>query len=309
MSKIELDDQILEHPKFLRLARTGGSPAIHMWLGLRAYCAQKLTDGKVPYYVMQDVRGPRDLRARTRALRALCDCNLLHERSDCWELHDYLDHASTRAQVLAWRAANAERKRLSREKSQRDGQCDSPCDGERDTKSGHAGSPSGVPAPSPSLISDLGSQSEEKRDPELRVSPATESKHRKPRTAKPKPPTEEDRPGRKEMIDHYFVVFDARRHSKPCFGSREGKAVNQLLDAVSGDLLRAKTILTNAYADPWWGDKVTILEIVKDPSKFVTAGLPSRANGSGPMRPGRDPRAGNGPQPDDINNPYPIRGL
>jgi hypothetical protein len=80
-------------------------------------------------------------------------------------------------------------------------------------------------------------------------------------------------------VDHYFATFESRRRSKPCFGGREGKAANQLLDSVAGDLARAKAILTNAYADPFWGDKATILDIARDPSKFVTAGLPVKSNG------------------------------
>jgi hypothetical protein len=162
--KIELDDQILNHPKFIRAIAKGGSAVIHLWLGLRAYCSQHLTDGFVPDDMFTEVRGPTDSRSRNRATNCLAECNLLHRADGGWTLHDYLDHSSSREQVMAWRKANRDRKRQSRGVSHRDNECDNTsdgkCDGDRDTSV----TTSGVPAPSYSLISglDLGKKEDQK---------------------------------------------------------------------------------------------------------------------------------------------------
>lgn len=154
--KIELDDQILNHPKFIRAVAKGGSAVVHLWLGLRAYCSQQLSDGFIPDDMMAEIRGPTDSRSRIKATNCLAECNLLHRGDKGWWLHDYLDHSSSRAQVLAWREANRKRKRQSRGVSQRDGERDTPRDPGCDGKCDAGVTTSGVPAPSysSSLISD-----------------------------------------------------------------------------------------------------------------------------------------------------------
>lgn len=155
MSKIELDDQILRHPKFRRAVARGGSAVIHMWLALRAYCAQQLTDGHIPIDMIDFVDGPTDSRSKNRAISCLADSNLLHRTDTGWFLHDYLDHSSSRAQVIAWREANRTRKRNSRGMSRRDGERDTPVTPPVTPPVTDGVTTSGLPAPSPSLISDL----------------------------------------------------------------------------------------------------------------------------------------------------------
>ncbi len=117
MSWIQLDDRILEHPKFVRAVRLGGSEAIHLWLGLRAYCAQFLSDGLVPTDMLPEVRGPLNERKREAALSALVDVGLL-ERCDVGvRLHDYLDWSSSRDEVLTRRGRDADRKRGGRSRT------------------------------------------------------------------------------------------------------------------------------------------------------------------------------------------------
>jgi hypothetical protein len=77
VSWLELDDGILEHPKFIRAIKLGGSEAVHLWLGLRAYCAKLLTDGKVPGDMLDEVRGPKDSKRRAAAMTALVTAGLL----------------------------------------------------------------------------------------------------------------------------------------------------------------------------------------------------------------------------------------
>jgi hypothetical protein len=158
VSKIELDDQILNHPKFIRAVKIGGSEAIHLWLGMRAYCSQNLTDGFIPSDMLDEVRGPKSEKARRSAMAALVEVNLVELRDDGVALHDYLDWASSRDEVTQWRAKARERKAKSRTVSHAESQCDGQCDepvtpgGVTDTRS-IAPAPAyalGAPSPSPS---------------------------------------------------------------------------------------------------------------------------------------------------------------
>lgn len=114
MSYLELDDFILEHPKFVLAADRGGSSAIHMWLGLRAYCGQHLTDGDVPKYMLRKVSGPERARDREHALAVLIEVGLVEDHTDHYQLHDFLDHCRSREQILAARARNRDRQAKSR---------------------------------------------------------------------------------------------------------------------------------------------------------------------------------------------------
>jgi hypothetical protein len=160
VSKIELDDQILNHPKFIRAVKIGGSEAIHMWLGMRAYCSQNLTDGFIPSDMLDEVRGPKSEKVRRAAMAALVEVNLVEIRENGVALHDYLDWASSRDEVTQWRAKARERKARSRAvshteshpESQRDGQRDEPVTqgGVTDTRSVAPAYAYALGAPSPS---------------------------------------------------------------------------------------------------------------------------------------------------------------
>jgi hypothetical protein len=96
-----------------------------------------------------------------------------------------------------------------------------------------------------------------------------------------------------EVIDHYFSVFESLRGSKPIFDGHEGTAVKRLLKKLNGDTGKAKAIISNALSPACWGsDNRTILDIARDPTKWVSASLP-KSNGA------RTP-----PQPNDETNRY-----
>jgi len=114
MSWLELDDRILEHPKFIRAVKLAGSEAVHLWLGFRAYCGQHLTDGFVPADMVDEVRGPRNQKKREAALSALLAAGLLKRREDGIQMHDYLQWSSSRDEVLDAREKARERKAKSR---------------------------------------------------------------------------------------------------------------------------------------------------------------------------------------------------
>jgi hypothetical protein len=114
MSWLELDDQILAHPKFIRAVKLGGSEAIHLWLGLRAYCGQLLTNGFIPEDMLDEVRGPTNPKSRAKAMAALKTVGLLDQIEGGLMMHDFLDWSSSREEVLQRRSSAKERKRRSR---------------------------------------------------------------------------------------------------------------------------------------------------------------------------------------------------
>jgi hypothetical protein len=114
MSWLELDDGILDHPKFIRAVKLGGSEAVHLWLGIRAYCGKLLTDGFVPEDMIDEVRGPKDPKRRALALEALRAAGLLDLAEGGFQMHDYLDWSKSRDKVLAARKQARDRQAKSR---------------------------------------------------------------------------------------------------------------------------------------------------------------------------------------------------
>jgi hypothetical protein len=114
VSWLELDDGILDHPKFVRLVTMVGGDGPFLWLGLRAYCGKQLTDGFIPTDMLIDVRGPRDPKKRAAALAALRTVGLLEEAEGGVQLHDYRQWSRSRADVLESRRRNSERQAKSR---------------------------------------------------------------------------------------------------------------------------------------------------------------------------------------------------
>jgi len=127
VSWMDLDDRILEHPKFIRVVKLAGSDAVFLWLGIRAYCAQLLTDGFVPGDMIDEVRGPREPKKRAAALNALVEVTLIERVDGGFFMHDFLDWSKSRAQIEEQRAHGAIRSalrsntKLMREIRERDG--------------------------------------------------------------------------------------------------------------------------------------------------------------------------------------------
>lgn len=89
MSWLQVDDRFLDHPKVVRAVRLAGSPAVHLWLGLMAFCKQRLTDGVIPADMVDAVAGPSP-RWRPRALDALVTVGLIEREASDYRVHDYL---------------------------------------------------------------------------------------------------------------------------------------------------------------------------------------------------------------------------
>jgi hypothetical protein len=114
MSWLELDDRILEHPKFIRAVKLGGSEAVHLWLGIRSYCGQNLTNGKVPADMIDELRGPIEPQGRAKALEVLISVGLLIRDGEEILMHNYLKWSSSRNDVLKRRKQARERQAKSR---------------------------------------------------------------------------------------------------------------------------------------------------------------------------------------------------
>jgi hypothetical protein len=115
MSWLELDDGILDHPKFIRAIKQGGSEVVHLWLGLRSYCGKLLTDGEIPVDMLDEIRGPTSKKRCVIALKALIDANLIEEKSDgSLVMHDYLQWSSSRQEVLQRRESSRLRQQRNR---------------------------------------------------------------------------------------------------------------------------------------------------------------------------------------------------
>lgn len=114
MSWLELDDGILDHPKFIRAVKLGGSETVHLWLGIKSYCNKQLTDGLVPTDMLDEVRGPKDAKKRMAALAALIEVKLLDNVENGVQMHNYLKWSRSRADVLESRRKNSERQAKSR---------------------------------------------------------------------------------------------------------------------------------------------------------------------------------------------------
>lgn len=94
---------------------------------------------------------------------------------------------------------------------------------------------------------------------------------------------------RKAVIDTYFEAYTARRGEKPTFGSREGKAVNELIGKHQGDAERACAVVRSAYApDNYLGNTASILTIAADPAKYAGKQSQPRRGAQQPQHGGLD---------------------
>jgi hypothetical protein len=125
MSWLLVDDRFLENPKVIRAVILAGSEAIHLWLGLKAYVGQNLTDGFIPHDMLDEVRGPKNPKKRAAALGALKTVRLLDEVEGGVSLHNYLKWSESKVEVLDRRDKARQRKARSRDMSRRDTSSDS----------------------------------------------------------------------------------------------------------------------------------------------------------------------------------------
>ena len=142
MSWFRVDDDMLDHPKWIQALRDGGDAALHLWMRLGTWSSRHLTDGVIPPHVADVLPGPRGGKTRARAYRALADASLIHRQSDgSITLHDYLDFNPSRDSVLAGRQRKTKNKQDQRDRETVTGDNAAPEPGDRSVPSRPVPSP------------------------------------------------------------------------------------------------------------------------------------------------------------------------
>lgn len=123
---ITIKEEFLRNPKVLRAIKLGGHDAITLWLALKSYAAQHPTNGFVPDEELDGLCAGLVKAPRKRIL-ALVECGRLNPDGSRgsglvdphdlgWQLHDYLDHATSSDEVEERIDKDRERKRAQRER-------------------------------------------------------------------------------------------------------------------------------------------------------------------------------------------------
>jgi hypothetical protein len=153
MAWAKIDDASSYHPK----ARRAGLEAWGLYVASIVYSTKLLKDGVIASDALADV-WPWGGNLRKLANRLVAAGLWDTADGGGWTIHDYLDHQSSRADVLAARAAESERKRLARGQPSKQRPTGQPPDGARTDMGRRADSgarPEGVPrARAPALLSD-----------------------------------------------------------------------------------------------------------------------------------------------------------
>lgn len=136
----KVDDTLAFHAKVM----AAGNPAMGLWVRAGAWCAQMLTDGRVPHHMVRSL-------GTARQAKSLVDAGLWEETDSGYAFHDWSadERQPTREQVENKREQWREKKRRQRRNAA--GQFDSsPGDSLRDTSDGPPGSPTVPSRPGPS---------------------------------------------------------------------------------------------------------------------------------------------------------------
>lgn len=116
---ITVKEEFLTDDKTQRAIKAGGYEVLALWLAMKRYCAEHLTDGFVPDEDIDALPGaPPKPR---RLLPALVECGrrqkdgsrgpgLVNQLEHGWELHKYLEHANSRTQEERRREKAKQRK-------------------------------------------------------------------------------------------------------------------------------------------------------------------------------------------------------
>lgn len=274
-----------QHEKYAPLS----DAAFRLAITAGAWCASMMTDGRLPKKMIPGLTRAPAGKKLDDAVNELVDARIwdrIEGDDSAFYVHDFLDWNMSRSQWQAKKAAGSAGGKAKAAAKQKQPPKQKPS--KRLAPASDALEQTSSTCPSvPLADSDLRSpisDPEEKR----------EEKEDLPRSADAEAPANS---GHQELIAHYSDTFTTARGGKPTFGGREARAAKILLDSVGRDIERAKAIVSNAYRDEFWGPKVTIIDIAKDPSKFI--GSPGRVQKT-LFKP---------PQPNNEAKRYPIRGL
>ena len=117
MSWLKIDDAMLDHRKVRRAIKDAGLGTLGLHIAAMLNASKYLTDGHVEREFVEELLDDARVRGKARAemVAALVERGLWTEDArGGWMIHDYLEHNPNRAEVLAKREADAERKRRGR---------------------------------------------------------------------------------------------------------------------------------------------------------------------------------------------------
>jgi hypothetical protein len=233
MAWLKLTDDLWGNRKTQRLLKRGqngsGLTAFGLHMAALLHCSKYLTDGYVEPDFVEETLDDAKVKGKARAVMvdSLVEGGQWKVQGDGWQVHDYLDHNPSRAEVLKRRAKDAERKARGRATQS----ADSPHGQDEDTPR----SPVEVPAPSDGPVPS-------------RPVPSTEQQDESPReTANGFPGFEDVRERLGEMPELQFDemgVLSALRRAEPA-----GVDMLDLADATiaaARGYLVAGTLRTNA---------------------------------------------------------------
>ncbi len=158
------------------------------------------------------------------------------------------------------------------------GQPVTPCDGKsQNVTDSHMPSPAVTDGHSePSLAKLSQAQSFTPSTPALVLVPGVAAVSKRATKTRKAPEPLDPHPRFSEVVEAYFVAFEAHRGTKPIFDSRDGKSVNALLARCKDDADRAIEAIRSAFnGDPFLAKNATITTIAADPSKYLGKAKPS----------------------------------
>ena len=246
MPPFQIDDQFAFHPKTLG----AGNEAIGVFVRAGAWCAGYLTDGFVVGHI-----------ATTLGHKKLWDdlvrVGLVEAVENGYLLHDYLHWNKPAVDVAEERVRKTQSMRDLRAKKRAIAQRDRVVvDHKPTTLPERSRNVTGTLPPCDSSGSGSGSGSPSSSKMDLAGS-------NDPADLPPK-----DKTPAQLVTDCYFAEYKRVRGKAPPFGSRDGKAVKELLASMAGDPVRVCAAIRKAFLDPFWADKATICAINADPGRF-----------------------------------------
>lgn len=99
---IRLDNTMPENPKVVGLT----DAAFRLYIEALCWCSRQEEDGRIPAAAMRRL-------GRPKAIRELVTAGLIYDHGGVeYEIHDYLRHQRSRAEIAAFRQSRAERGEL-----------------------------------------------------------------------------------------------------------------------------------------------------------------------------------------------------
>lgn len=248
---ITVKEEFLRCDKTRRALQLGGAEAVLVWLALKGYCSENLTDGFIPYEDVDAlVDNLVDSTKRESALAALVDCGrmrpdgsrgpgLLERGEFGWQLHDYLDHCDP-ADIQAARRRRATQRQ---QRWRRNRNVTPPVDGDVDA-------PVDDPVTPRARVAARGRTRSCARDPQPSPAQPSQAMEDQDLSDPSDPPQVDSRPRKDEGIDRVFEHWKAEHdHPRARLDEKRRGRIRSRLKRFTVDQLCAA--LTRAKLDPF----------------------------------------------------------